>query len=156
MSDNFTNLLQNSSQEEILEILKEKLKQSDEADFWKEKILPFTEAVLSVLIPLKEQNLLFNPEGKIVEKLDSELFFRWTDLVCLKTLAFILQESNQKNILVRTDYLVSNYQYINLEKIGTYLSSNRINIVDEDSLDFPVSIYNLHNGMITIIKNLLS
>lgn len=156
MSDNFTNLLQNSSQEEILEILKEKLKQSDEADFWKEKILPFTEAVLSVLIPLKEQNLLFNPEGKIVEKLDSELFFRWTDLVCLKTLAFILQESNEKNILVRTDYLVSNYQYINLEKIGTYLSSNRINIVDEDSLDFPVSIYNLHNGMITIIKNLLS
>uniref|UniRef100_UPI00404745C7 hypothetical protein n=1 Tax=Aliarcobacter sp. TaxID=2321116 RepID=UPI00404745C7 len=154
MSDYFTNLLQNSSQEEVLEILKEKLKQSDEADFWKEKILPFTEAILSVLLPLQQQNLLFNPEGEIVEELDSNLFFRWADLVCLKTLAFILQESNEKKILVRTNYKNIEYKYIDLEKLGTYLSSNKINIQDEDSLDFPISIYNLHLGMNTIIKNL--
>lgn len=154
MSDNFTNLLQNSSQEEILEILKEKLKQSDEADFWKEKILPFTEAILSVLLPLQQQNLLFNPEGEIVEQLDNNLFFRWADLVCLKTLAFILQESNEKKILVRTNYKNIEYKNIDLEKLGTYLSSNKINIQDEDSLDFPISIYNLHLGMNTIIKNL--
>jgi hypothetical protein len=155
MSDYFTNLLQNSSQEEILVILKEKLKQSEEPEFWKEKILPFTEAILSVLFPLKDQNLLFDPEGQMIKSLDSNLFFRWTDLVCLKTLAFILQESNEKNRLVRTDYKDIEYQAINLEKLGIYLSSNRINIIDEDSLDFPVSIYNLHQGMITIIKNLL-
>lgn len=155
MSDYFTNLLQNSSQEEILVILKEKLKQSEEPEFWKEKILPFTEAILSVLFPLKDQNLLFDPEGQMIKSLDSNLFFRWTDLVCLKTLAFILQESNEKNTLVRTDYKDVEYKVINLEKLGIYLSSNRINIIDEDSLDFPVSIYNLHQGMITIIKNLL-
>jgi hypothetical protein len=155
MSEYFTNLLQNSSQEEILEILKEKLKQSEEPEFWKEKILPFTEAILSVLFPLKDQNLLFDPEGQMIKSLDSNLFFRWTDLVCLKTLAFILQESNEKNTLVRTDYKDVEYKVINLEKLGIYLSSNRINIIDEDSLDFPVSIYNLHQGMITIIKNLL-
>lgn len=155
MSDYFTNLLQNSSQEEILLILKEKLKQSEEPEFWKEKILPFTEAILSVLFPLKDQNLLFDPEGQMIKSLDSNLFFRWTDLVCLKTLAFILQESNEKNTLVRTDYKDVEYKVINLEKLGIYLSSNRINIIDEDSLDFPVSIYNLHQGMITIIKNLL-
>lgn len=154
MNDTFTNLLQNSSQEEILEILKEKLKQSDEADFWKEKILPFTEAILSVLLPLQQQNLLFNPEGEIVEQLDNNLFFRWADLVCLKTLAFILQESNEKKILVRTNYKNIEYKNIDLEKLGTYLSSNKINIQDEDSLDFPISIYNLHLGMNTIIKNL--
>ena len=155
MHDNFTKLLETSSLEEILEVLKIKLEQSEEPDFWKEKILPFTESILSVLIPLKEQNLLFNPEGKIVQELNSELFFRWSDLVCLKTLAFILQESNEKNKLVRTDYIDVKYKVIDLEKLGSYLSSNRVNIVDEDSLDFPMSIYNLHIGMITIIKNLL-
>jgi hypothetical protein len=155
MNDNFTNLLQNSSLEEILEILKVKLEQSEEPDFWKEKIIPFTEAILSVLLPLKEQNILFNPEGQRVEEINSELFFRWTDLVCLKTLAFILQESNEKKTLVRTDYKNVEYKVINLEKLGVYLSSNRVNIVDEDSLDFPMSIYNLHQGMTTIIKNLL-
>ena len=156
MNDNFTKLLQNSSQEEIIKVLEDKLKNSEEPDFWKEKIIPFTEAILSVLLPLKEQNILFNPEGQIVNTIDSELFFRWSDLVCLKTLAFVIQESNEKNELVRTDYKNVEYKVINLEKLGVYLSSNRVNIVDEDSLDFPMSIYNLHQGMITIIKNLLN
>ena len=155
MNDKLTILLENSSQKEILEILEDKLKQSDEAEFWKEKILPFTEAILSVLFPLKEQNLLFNPEGEVVNTLNSELFFRWSDLVCLKTLAFILQQSNEKNKLVRTDYKDVEYKEIDLEKLGTYLSSNRINIIDEDSLDFPISVYNLHIGVVSIIKNLL-
>ena len=156
MNNNFTKMLQNSSLEEILAVLKDKLEQSDEPDFWKEKIIPFTEAILSVLMPLKEQHLLFNPEGHIVQELNSELFFRWSDLVCLKTLAFILQESNEKSKLLRTDYLDAKYKEIDLEKLGSYLSSNRVNIIDEDSLDFPMSIYNLHLGMITIIKNLLN
>lgn len=156
MNESFTNLLQNSSMEEILNILEQKLAKSEEADFWKEKIIPFTQAILSVLIPLKEQNLLFNPEGEVKDTLDSELFFRWTDLVCLKTLAFILQESNEKNQLVRTDYANGDYQIIDLEKLGSYLSSNRVNIIDEDSLDFPMSIYNLHIGMVSIIKSLLN
>ena len=156
MNDNFTKLLQNSSQEEIIKVLEDKLKNSEEPDFWKEKIIPFTEAILSVLLPLKEQNILFNPEGQIVNTIDSELFFRWSDLVCLKTLAFVIQESNEKNKLVRTDYKNVEYKVINLEKLGVYLSSNRVNIIDEDSLDFPMSIYNLHQGMVTIIKNLLN
>lgn len=154
MNDNFTILLQNSSQKEILENIEEKLKKSDEADFWKEKIIPYSEAILSVLLPLKEQNLLFSPEGKIVNSLDSELFYRWSDLVCLKTLAFTIQQSNEQNKLLRTDYKNVDYKTIDLEKLGIYLSSNKINLVDEDSLDFPISIYNLHQGMLTIIKNL--
>ena len=71
-------------------------------------------------------------------------------------MAFVIQESNEKNELVRTDYKNVEYKVINLEKLGVYLSSNRVNIIDEDSLDFPMSIYNLHQGMITIIKNLLN
>ena len=154
MNDNFTILLQNSSQKKILENIEDKLRKSDEADFWKEKIIPYSEAILSVLLPLKEQNLLFSPEGKIVNSLDSELFYRWSDLVCLKTLAFIIQQSNEQNKLLRTDYKNVDYKIIDLEKLGIYLSSNKVNLVDEDSLDFPIAIYNLHQGMLTIIKNL--
>ena len=154
MNDNFSVLLQNSSQKEILENIEDKLRKSDEADFWKEKIIPYSEAILSVLLPLKEQNLLFSPEGKIVNSLDSELFYRWSDLVCLKTLAFTIQQSNEQNKLLRTDYKNVDYKTIDLEKLGIYLSSNKVNLVDEDSLDFPISIYNLHQGMLTIIKNL--
>ena len=138
MNDNFTILLQNSSQKEILENIEEKLKKSDEADFWKEKIIPYSEAILSVLLPLKEQNLLFSPEGKIVNSLDSELFYRWSDLVCLKTLAFTIQQSNEQNKLLRTDYKNVDYKTIDLEKLGIYLSSNKVNLVDEDSLDFTI------------------
>lgn len=152
----FTELLQTKSQEEILDILDEKLKQSDEPDFWKEKTVPYAKAVLSVLFPLKEQNLLFNPEGKIIENLDSELFFRWADLVCLRTLAFIIEQSNNSQQLSRTEYKDVIYKAIDLEILGSYLSSNRINLTDEDNLDFPMATYNFHTAMTTIIKNLLS
>jgi hypothetical protein len=152
--EKFSQILQNSSKEEILEEIENRLKNSDEKEFWKEKVIPFMDAVLSVLIPLREQNLLFNPEGKIKEKLDSELFFRWSDLVCLRILAFILQESNEKNELVRTEYKNINYDLIDLETVAKYLTSNRIDLTDEDNLDFPVATYNLHTGINTIIKNL--
>ena len=75
-------------------------------------------------------------------------------MVCLKTLAFTIQQSNEQNKLLRTDYKNVDYKTIDLEKLGIYLSSNKVNLVDEDSLDFPISIYNLHQGMLTIIKNL--
>jgi hypothetical protein len=152
--EKFSQILQNSSKEEILEEIENRLKNSDEKEFWKEKVIPFVDSVLSVLLPLREQNLLFNPEGKIKEKLDSELFFRWSDLVCLRILAFILQESNEKNELVRTDYKDVKFEPIDLEIVGKYLTSNRIDLTNEDNLDFPVATYNLHTGINTIIKNL--
>lgn len=152
--EKFSQLLENSSKEEILKEIENRLKNSDEKEFWKEKVIPFVDAVLSVLLPLREQNLLFNPEGKIKDKLDSELFFRWSDLVCLRILAFILQESNEKNQLMRTEYKDVAYQPIDLEVVAKYLTSNRIDLTDEDNLDFPVATYNLHTGINTIIKNL--
>lgn len=153
--DNLTKLLQSSTKEQILNILDEKLKQSDEAPFWKEKILPYTNAVLSVLLPLKNQKLLFNPEGKIKTELDSELFFRWADVVCLRTLAFIIEQSNQVGKLVRSEYKDVSYEAIDLEDLGTYLALNRIDLIDENNLDFPMATYNLHTEMARIIKNLL-
>lgn len=154
MNDKLNELLKKSNKQEILDTYKKALENSDEAPFWKEKIVPFVDAILSVLLPLKEQNLLFTPEGKIVKELDSELFYAWTDLISLRTLAFTIEQSNQSGTLLRTEYKDVNYSKINLEVLGTYLSSFRVNLQDEDNLDFPVANYNLHIGMITIMKTL--
>lgn len=154
MNDKLNELLKKSNKQEILDTYKKALENSDEAPFWKEKIVPFVDAILSVLLPLKEQNLLFTPEGKIVKELDSELFYAWTDLISLRTLAFTIEQSNQSGTLLRTEYKDVNYSKINLEILGKYLSSFRVNLQDEDNLDFPVANYNLHIGMITIMKTL--
>lgn len=148
-------LLVSSSKEEILELYSIALDKSDEEDFWKEKILPYVEAVLSVLLPLRDQKLLFTPEGRIVETINEDFFFRWADLMCLRTMAFILEESNTKDSLCRTDYKDVNYEQIDLQILGEYLSLYRVNLDDEDSLDFPVANYNLHTGMLTTIKTLI-
>jgi len=148
-------LLQTSSKEEILELYSQSLDKSEEEDFWKEKILPYVDAVLSVLLPLRDQKLLFSPEGKVVEQIDKEFFYRWSDLVCLRTLAFILEESNEKKTLLRTDYKDVSYKEIDLQILGEYLNSYRVNLKDEDNLDFPVANYNLHTGMLTTIKTLV-
>jgi len=155
VSKTLSELLQTSSKEEILEAYTIALDNSNEEDFWKEKILPYVDAVLSVLLPLKEQNLLFTPEGKVVEQIDKDFFYRWCDLVCLRTLAFILEESNHKQKLVRTDYIDVKYSQVDLQLLGEYLNSYRVNLNDEDNLDFPVANYNLHTGMLTTIKTLI-
>ena len=149
-------LLENSSKEELLKLYEEALENSEEEDFWKEKILPYIDAVLSVLFPLRDQKLLFTPEGRVVEKIDKEFFYRWSDLVCLRTMAFILEESNSKGELVRTSYKDASYKKIDLQILGEYLNSYRVNLTDEDNLDFPVANYNLHTGMLTTIKTLIS
>ncbi|MGB1227215.1 MAG: hypothetical protein ACPG9K_04930 [Poseidonibacter sp.] len=154
MNDKLTQLLQNESKEELLEYLEKALEKSDESPFWKEKIIPYVDAILSVLIPLKKQNLLFTPEGKIEKDLNEELFYKWTDLISLRTLAFTLEISNEKSKLCRTSYENVEYSKIDLEVLGKYLSSYKVNLTDEDNIDFPVGNYNLHIGMVTIIKSL--
>lgn len=154
MNDKLSELLQNNTKDEILEYITQSLEMSEEAPFWKEKIVPFIDAILSVLLALKKQNLLFTPEGNIEEKLSSELFYKWTDLISLRTLAFTLELSNAQNKLLRTSYKDVEYEKVDLEVLGKYLSSYKVNLTDEDHLDFPVGNYNLHIGMVTIIKSL--
>ena len=154
MNDKLSELLQNSTKREILDYVFNKLEKSDEAPFWKEKIVPFVDAILSVLLPLEKQNILFTPEGNKEEKLTSELFYKWTDLISLRTLAFTLELSNTNNKLLRTSYKDTDYKEIDLEVLGKYLSSYKVNLTEEDHLDFPVGNYNMHIGMVTIIKSL--
>lgn len=149
-----SSLLQSGEASEILGAVSVALERSQEAPFWRQKSLPLCEAVLSVLIPLREQNLLFDPEGNPHPDLTPELFLRWCDLYSLRVLAFTLAKSNDAGKLLRTKIDSKSYQPIDLEVLGTYLSSYNVNLENE-MVDFPVTNYNLHIGMTTLLTTIL-
>lgn len=151
------NLFKNADIQTILRILEDELKNRNESPFWRDKVVPFSEAILSVLIPLREENMLFNPEGEAVSELTPELFFLWSDFVSLKTLAFTIQKSNEAGVLLRTNLdtaTCEKYKNIDLKILGNYLARYTVNLEDE-FLDFPISSYNLHQGVSNVIKSLL-
>lgn len=147
-------LLRNGEASAILGAISTALDRSDEAPFWRQKSLPFCEAILSVLIPLRDQNLLFDPEGNPHSELSPTLFLRWCDLLSLRTLAFTLAKSNTAGKLLRTKIDTETYQPIDLEILGKYLSSYNVNL-DNEMVDFPVTNYNLHIGMTTLLTKIL-
>lgn len=150
-------ILNTDTSEEITKLIDTNLATKNESPFWAEKVTPLTRAILSVLIPLREQHLLFNPEGKPYEALTPELFLRYTDLANLKWLAFTLQKSNDAGSLQRTKYSAEDagkYQPIELGELAGYLSGYVVNLEDE-WLDFPIAHYNVHIGVGDIIKKLL-
>jgi len=141
----------------ILALLSSELELKNESPIWRERVVPFCSAILSILIPLKNNNLLFTPEGEHVEKLTPELFFRWSDFVSLKTLFFTIQKSNKEGVLLRTKIdsdMCQKYKYIDLEELNNYLAINNVNLENE-SLDFPIAVYNLHQGVSNVTKSLL-
>ncbi len=150
-------LLASGNSSAILGAVETALQRSDEAPFWLQKTLPCCEAVLSVLLPLRDQNLLFDPEGKPHPGLTPELFLRWCDLLSLKSLAFTLAKSNETGQLVRTKIApetASVYRPIDLETLGKYLTSYSVNLEDE-WVDFPITNYNLHIGITSLISKIL-
>lgn len=150
-------LFKTSDIQTILKTLEEELKSRNESPFWKDKVIPFSEAILSVLVPLREADMLFNPEGIAAKELTPELFFKWSDFVSLKTLAFTIQKSNDAGVLLRTtldEATCKKYKSIDLNLLGDYLARYSVNLEDE-FLDFPISNYNLHQGVSNVIKSLL-
>ena len=150
-------LFKNGDIQEILNLLDAELQTRNESPIWKLKVVPFSKAILSVLIPLRDNNMLFTPEGNLADELTPELFFRWSDFVSLKTLAFTIQKSNEAGELLRTKLdhpTCQTYKNIDLQDLGDYLSSNGVEL-EKESLDFPISTYNLHQGVSNVIKSLL-
>ena len=150
-------IFQASTKEQIISMLEVALKSRNESPIWTEKVIPLADAILSVLIPLREQNLLVTPEGNTQETLTTELFLRYCDLANLKWLAFTLQKSNDTTVLERTKYereKATNYSPIELSTLGAYLSLQTVNLEDE-WLDFPIAKYNLHIGVSDLIKQLI-
>ncbi|MCF6309042.1 MAG: hypothetical protein L3J19_00990 [Sulfurimonas sp.] len=150
-------LFKSADIEDILSVLESELKTRNESPFWADKVLPFSEAILSILIPLREVGMLFNPEGKAVDELTPELFLEWNNFVSLKTLAFTIQKSNEAGEMLRTKLDSSTckeYKNIDLKILGDYLARYTVNLEGEN-LDFPIAHYNLHQGVSNVIKSLL-
>jgi len=150
-------LFKNADIETIVKTIEDELKTRNESPFWADKVVPFSRAVLSVLVPLRDKGLLFNPENRHVELLTPELFFEWQDFLSLKTLAFTIQKSNVSGVLERTKLDAESckrYEEIDLKLLGDYLARYTVNLEDE-MLDFPISNYNLHQGVSNVIKSLL-
>ncbi len=150
-------LFENADVETIVSTIGDELKTRNESPFWADKVVPFSRAILSILVPLRDNGMLFNPENKPEEKLTPELFFEWQDFLSLKTLAFTIQKSNVSGKLERTQLdsdACKKYEKIDLTLLGDYLAHYTVNLEDE-LLDFPISNYNLHQGVSNVIKSLL-
>ena len=157
MKESTYELFASGKLEDIIEYIAKELAQRNESPFWTDKVVPFTQTILSVLIPLRDNNLLFTPEGVYTEKLTPELFLDWSDFLSLKTLAFTLAKSNEAGRLLRTSLdnnRCETYKPIDLSDLGSYLSRYTVNLENE-SLDFPIANYNLHQGVSNVIKSLL-
>ena len=150
-------LFKRADLETIVTTIDKELATRNESPFWADKVVPFSHAILSVLVPLRDKGLLFNPENNPVEELTPELFLEWQDFLSLKTLAFTIQKSNVSGALERTKLDAENckaYEEIDLKPLGDYLARYTVNLEDE-MLDFPISNYNLHQGVSNVIKSLL-
>jgi hypothetical protein len=150
-------LFKNAPIEKILSVIDTELKLRNESPFWSDKVVPFSRAVLSVLIPLRDKDILFNPEGSKVSELTPELFLEWNDFLSLKTLAFTIAKSNDAGKLLRTNLAEDEcklYESIDLSDLGTYQGKYTVNL-EYENLDFPIANYNLHQGVSNVIKSLL-
>lgn len=153
----FNELLKSASKEKILKELDTKLQNSKEAEIWTSKVIVYTSAILSILIPLREQNLLINPEGRVLKELNCDEFFRWCDMVSLKTLAFRIEASNEASMLTNSRYELCDaekYKSIDLEELAHYLVTCKVDLEDIDK-DFPIVQFNVHRGVTQLIKELM-
>ncbi len=150
-------LFKSSDVKTVVDVIEAELKTRNESPFWAEKVVPFSSAILSILIPLRDNNMLFDSQGKAVNELTPELFLEWSDFVSLKMLAFTIQKSNAVGELLRTNLneeLCKEYKEIDLKLLGDYLAHYTVNLEDE-LLDFPIAHYNLHQGVSNVMKSLL-
>ena len=157
MNESTRQLFASKSIDDITTALDITLQSRNESPFWMDKVIPFSHAVLSILVPLREQELLFTPEGKYQETLTPELFLEWMDFVSLKMLMFIIKQSNADSKLVRTsidEQKALRYEEIDTQILSAYLGRYNVNLENEE-LDFPIANYNVHQGVKNVIKSLL-
>jgi len=149
-------LLQTITLQQLQEELKKRLLKSSHADFWNQKVLPLSEAIFSLILPLRDQGLLFNPETKKVNKLSIDEVLRWTDLVSLRNLYFILKKSNDMGYLIDTEYAKDDkYAPIDLTIIENYLHFYNVDL-NNPIAEFPIRNYNLNQGIGSVLEDLMS
>ena len=134
-SNTFNPLLKGNA-DEITDIIGNMLDTSGDNAFWSGRALTMMKALLSILIPLRDMDLLFDPKFKKQEILTLSLLVKWIDLQNLKTLYFLIKRSNDLGYLDIPGWpedWKKRYQPIDIDRLESYLTSVYLDIHDEDA-----------------------
>ena len=119
--------------------LEKRLSTSSHSDFWAKKVLPMSSAILSVLIPLRDQKKLINPELEAIELLSIDELVKWSDLVSLRGLYFFLK---------------TKWTIIDLKPLEEYLHFYNVSLEDPYA-EFPIRHYNLNIGIGSVLQDVM-
>jgi len=134
-SNTFNPLLKGTA-DEITDIIGNMLDTSGDNAFWSGRALTMMKALLSILIPLRDMDLLFDPKFNKQEILTLGLLVKWIDLQNLKTLYFLIKRSNELGYLDIDGWpeeWKKRYQPIDIDRLESYLTSVYLDIHDEDA-----------------------
>jgi len=134
-SNTFNPLLKGTA-DEITDIIGNMLDTSGDNAFWSGRALTMMKALLSILIPLRDKDILFDPKFNKKDILTLDLLVKWIDLQNLKTLYFLIKRSNDLGYLDIDGWpqeWKKRYEPINIDRLESYLTSVYLDIHDEDA-----------------------
>lgn len=92
---NTMNPLLKGSADEITDIIGNMLDTGGDNSFWSGRALAMMKGLLSILVPLRDNGLMFDPTGKKVDVLTFSFLGKWIDMQNLKMLYFTIKEANK-------------------------------------------------------------
>jgi len=134
-SNTFNPLLKGTA-DEISDIIGNMLDTSGENGFWAGRALTMMKALLSILVPLRDMDLLFDPKGNHQPILTLSLLVKWIDLTNLKNLYWIIRESNELGYLDIDTFNQNEkerYTPIDYERLESYLTSVYVDIHNKNA-----------------------
>lgn len=92
---NTLSLLSKGTADEITDIIGNMLEQGGDNSFWSGRALSMMKGLLSILVVLKDNGLLFNPDGEKEEILTFTLLQKWIADVNIKKLYYTIRVANK-------------------------------------------------------------
>lgn len=131
---NTLGLLNKGTADEITDIIGNLLEQGGDNAFWSGRALSMMKGLLSILVVLKDNNLLFTPNGEKSEILTFTLLQKWIDDKNLKKLYFTIKVANQiinrKYRFLEDEDSDKIFEEKPLEYIHGWINDNEINESD--------------------------
>jgi len=134
-SNTFNPLLKGDA-DKVTDIIGNMLETSGDNAFWAGRALSFMKGLLSVLVPLRDMGLLFNPEMEREEILTFGVINKWIALQDLRTLYWVIKKSNDAGTFIVDCFSPeekAKYKPINLDRLKAYLASVYVDLSAEDT-----------------------
>lgn len=134
-SNTFNPLLKGDA-DKVTDIIGNMLETGGDNAFWAGRALSFMKGLLSVLVPLRDMGLLFNPEMEREEILTFGVINKWIALQDLRTLYWVIKKSNDAGMLIVDCFSPEErkkYKPINLDRLKAYLASVYVDLSAEDT-----------------------